>query len=56
MILTKTKDKNFNLCLALVASYIPWYKMQNPQFRTFLEKYTEKTSSIMYKLSWAVLP
>uniref|UniRef100_A0A2S2PMY2 DUF659 domain-containing protein n=1 Tax=Schizaphis graminum TaxID=13262 RepID=A0A2S2PMY2_SCHGA len=35
---------NFNkdLCLALVAANIPWYKMQVPQFHTFLEKYTDK--------------
>jgi len=33
---------NKDLCLALVAANIPWYKMQVPPFRTFLEKYTGK--------------
>jgi hypothetical protein len=31
-----------DLCLSLVAANIPWYKLQNPQFREFLEKYTSK--------------
>lgn len=42
-----TSKKNVNefyedLCMSFVAANIPWYKLQNPQFRAFLEKYTGK--------------
>ncbi|XP_050547438.1 CGG triplet repeat-binding protein 1-like, partial [Daktulosphaira vitifoliae] len=42
-----TSKKNVNelyedLCLSLIVANIPWYKLQNPQFRAFLEKYTGK--------------
>ncbi|XP_031329760.1 uncharacterized protein LOC116160649 isoform X2 [Photinus pyralis] len=29
-----------DLCTALIAANIPWYKLDNPQFRQFLEKYS----------------
>lgn len=40
----KSKNNNFNedLCLCLVAANIPWFKLQVPQFRDFLQKYTNQ--------------
>lgn len=40
----KSKTNNFNedLCLSLVAANIPWFKLQVPQFRDFLQKYTNQ--------------
>ncbi|XP_060837117.1 uncharacterized protein LOC132919483 [Rhopalosiphum padi] len=42
-----TSKKNVNefyedLCLSFISANIPWYKLQNPQFRAFLEKYIGK--------------
>ncbi|KAF0760196.1 DUF659 domain-containing protein [Aphis craccivora] len=41
---TTSKVNTFNqdLCLSLVAANIPWKKLQNTEFRQFLEKYTNK--------------
>ncbi|VVC34838.1 Ribonuclease H-like domain [Cinara cedri] len=41
---TKPKTSSFNedLCLSLVAANIPWFKLQNPVFRDFLQNYTKK--------------
>jgi len=41
---TTSKVNTFNqdLCLSLVAANIPWKKLQNTEFRQFLEKYTKK--------------
>ena len=38
----KVDDFYMELCQALVKSNIPLYKLQNPFFRSFLEKYTKK--------------
>jgi len=39
---SKTNNLNEDLCLCLVAANIPWFKLQVPQFRDFLKKYTNQ--------------
>lgn len=41
---TKPKTSSFNedLCMSLIAANIPWFKLQNPHFRDFLQNYTKK--------------
>lgn len=38
---TKPKTSSFNedLCLSFIAANIPWFKIQNPVFRDFLQNY-----------------
>lgn len=41
---TKPKTLSFSedVCLSLIAVKIPWFKLQNPLFRDFLQNYTKK--------------
>lgn len=41
---TKPKTSSFNedLCLSLIEANRPWFKLQNPRFREFLQNYTKK--------------
>ncbi|KAB0804440.1 hypothetical protein PPYR_01410 [Photinus pyralis] len=45
-----------DLCTALIAANIPWYKLDNPQFRQFLEKCSSTNIPDRTTLSKLYLP
>jgi hypothetical protein len=44
--LSKTSEYNLDLCKAMLAANIPLNKLSNPQFKSFLEKYTMKDTPV----------
>lgn len=54
-------ESNFyhDLCMSMIDANIPWYKLQVPKFKCFLEKYTNKhipdESTLRKKLSTTML-
>jgi len=44
--ISKKSEYNLDLCKAMLAANIPLNKLSNPQFRSFLEKYTMKDTPV----------
>jgi len=44
--ISKQSEYNLDLCRAMIAVNIPLKKLSNPQFRSFLEKYTMKDTPV----------
>jgi hypothetical protein len=44
--ISKKSEYNLDLCKAMLAANIPLNKLSNPQFRSFLKKYTMKDTPV----------